>query len=140
MSLLFRLIEILHLLSSFSSSETEPVQSRVLPSFEDVGTGCKGVGVPPTEGLKSTSDSIARLAEGGITAGGAAIGPNVERKGEERRDIDEPEGASEREEVSLDVTLARARIRASRRALSLIARWTSSIIRGSKSQNLRMCV
>lgn len=46
----------------------------------------------------------------------------MERKGEERWDMEDPEGASEREEVSLEVTLWRARIRASRRALSLIAR------------------
>lgn len=55
LSLAFRLpLEIDQRLSNFSSSDWEPVQSRVAPPLEESGTGWRGT--DRVDGLKSTSD------------------------------------------------------------------------------------
>ena len=54
-SLAFRLpLEIVQRLSDCSSSDWEPVQSKVAPPLEESGTGWGGTG--RVDGLKSTSD------------------------------------------------------------------------------------
>ena len=75
---------------SRSSSEAEPVQSSVAPPFEDDGTGCRGT--PPTDGLKSISDSVLCVLSGGGAWGSSA---SLVRTGDEYVENDEFEAWSD---------------------------------------------
>lgn len=124
LSLFFTIV----LVQRLSSWLDPPVQSRVIPLSREVGTGCNLLGRSnqPVEGLKSTSDvvllfdlrrGLTDAEEGGV-------------KSESKGSFEGEESWYEVMAVSGVIILSRF-IRASRRALSCSARWTSWRIRGS---------
>lgn len=128
LSFVLAMIDNVHFLSDFSSSDSDPVQSSVAPPLEDKGTGCKGV--VPVEGLKSISEPA--LAFTICWGFGVAAGKRT-CAGDEPRDSDDGEAL---ECISLGGELEdKPCRRASRRALSFSACCTSLRILGSIESN-----
>lgn len=120
-------IDNVHFLSCLSSSDDDPVQSRVAPPFDDNGTGCSAI--IPVEGLKSISELLLVFIVDEVACDfDAALGKTIwAGKG--------PEGSEEvdgRGGISFGGELGGSPCkRASRRALSFNACWTSLRILGS---------
>jgi hypothetical protein len=119
-------IDSVHFLSCFSSSDDGPVQSRVAPPFDDNGTGCSGV--IPVEGLKSISELLLVFIVVVVCDFEAALGKTiwlgVGPEGSE--DVEGLYGISFGGDPD-----GKPCKRASRRALSFNACWTSLRILGS---------
>jgi hypothetical protein len=112
---------VIDFLSCLSSSDDDPVQSRVEPPFDDNGTGCNAA--IPIEGLKSISELLLVFIVDEVTWDldtvlGKIIWPGEDPKGSE--EIEGRGGISVGRELSVSPCN-----RASRRALSFNARWTS---------------
>jgi hypothetical protein len=120
-------IDNVHFLSCLSSSDDDPVQSRVAPPFDDNGTGCSAV--IPVEGLKSISELLLVFIVDEVTWDfdtvlGKTIWPGEGPEGSE--EIESRGGISFGGELGVSPCN-----RASRRALSFNACCTSLRILGS---------